>query len=353
MSLAGINEQLLRTIGTGVALFGADGRSLRFHNASFAEWFGTPPERATLDTLLTGLDIQAMEQDLEAGGSHSAELEVRPRRRALVIAITVSRTVLSNGPVLVLECQNITRIRELESMIESYSAMVERNTRQIEREKERVEKLLLNIMPRQVYEEFKSFGVVTPQLYRDVSVLMLDFVGFTQLVETMDPTVTVGELNDIFTAFDRIAEQFGAERIKTMGDAYIAVAGLPDPSPDHARAVAACAIRFIRYLERRNQSHPHRWQCRVGIATGAVVGSVVGIQKYVYDVFGPAMNLAARLQSMAEPNTVLAHEKMKAALIDEFRLTDLGVREVRSFGDLRLMAVSGGEAPRRVEASVY
>ena len=131
-----------------------------------------------------------------------------------------------------------------------------------------------------------------------VSVVVLDFIDFTKIVAEMDPNVIVGELNDIFTSFDRISEQFGCERIKTMGDAYLAISGMPDPNPDHARAVATCATRFVKYLERRNQGSQHKWLCRVGIATGSVVGSVVGVQKYVYDIFGPAVNLASRLQDL-------------------------------------------------------
>jgi class 3 adenylate cyclase len=230
--------------------------------------------------------------------------------------------------------------------------MVERNTREIEREKERVDRLLLNIMPKTVYEEFKTFGVVNPQYYEKVSVVMLDFVGFTKIMKSADPNLIVGELNDIFTAFDRISEQFGCERIKTMGDAYLAVSGMPDPNPDHVRAVANCAIRFVQYLKRRNQSSAIQWKCRVGIATGSVVGSVVGVQKYVYDIFGEAVNLASRLQVLAEPMSIVAHDDMKSALAEEFDLTDLGHREVRGIGELRLLGLSSaiehGRARRQI-----
>jgi adenylate cyclase len=219
----------------------------------------------------------------------------------------------------------------LESMIDSYSMMVERNTREIKREKEQVEKLLLNIMPRSVYEEYKSFGVVTPQLYDPVSVLTLNFAGFTKMVASTDPSVTVSELNDIYSAFDRIGEQFGCERIKTTGDAYIAVAGLPDPTPEHAKAVADAAIRFVRYLERRNASHPNQWRCRIGLASGAVVGSVVGIQKYVYDIFGPAVNLATRLQDFSEPMQITVENAIALKLRDQFDIDDLGQRDIRGF----------------------
>jgi len=227
-------------------------------------------------------------------------------------------------------------------MIDSYSTMVERNTRELEREKERVERLLLNVMPRAVYEEFKTFGVVPPQLFDQVSVVMLDFVGFTDFAAKTDPTVTLSELSDIFTAFDRIVEQYGCERIKTIGDAYLAVSGMPDATPDHATAVAHCAVRFLRYLERRNESHPHKWQARIGLGMGPAVGSVVGIQKYVYDVFGPAVNIASRLQVFANPMNIVAPEEMKYALIDEFQVSDLGRVEIKGMGEMELINVSSG-----------
>ena len=170
---------------------------------------------------------------------------------------------------------------------------------------------------------------------------MLDFVGFTDFTEANDPTVTLGELNDIFTAFDRISEQFGVERIKTIGDAYLAVSGMPEAEPDHAAAVANCAVRFLRYLERRNQSHPYKWEARVGLASGAAVGSVVGVQKYVYDVFGPAVNLAARLQVFAHPMKIAAPVDMKYDLIDGFQITEIGAYDIKGIGNIELINVDG------------
>ena len=346
MSIAAINERLLRAIGVGVAIVRSDDLGVIFHNQSFAEWFGTPEEGTILPDVLTGVTAEALAPALEDGGRVDLEVSIKPRRRTLIIAVAITAMNSDEKKLLVVECQNITRIRELEGMIDSYSTMVERNTRELEREKERVERLLLNLMPRSVYEEFKTFGVVTPQLYQEVSVLMLDFVDFTKFAAETDPTVTLSELNDIFTAFDRIAEQFGCERIKTIGDAYLAVCGMPEKTPDHMQVVARCATRFLRYLERRNQSHQHTWRARVGLGTGAAVGSVVGIQKYVYDVFGPAVNIAARLQVMAEPMTVVASNEMKDALIDEFQIGDLGRHDVKGLGEMRLISVGTGAAGR-------
>jgi adenylate cyclase len=328
MSIEAINEQLLRAIGVGVALVDGDGLRFRFQNDTFAEWFGTPDPSARLTDLFPALDVAALETALAAGGRFATETTFKLRRRTMVIAIDVTLALDRGERIAVLVCQNITRIRELESMIDSYSTMVERNTREIKREKEQVEKLLLNMMPRSVYEEYKTFGVVTPRLYPSVSVLTVDFEGFGRTVETLDPGVIVSELNDIYTAFDRIGEQFGCERIKTIGDLYVTVAGVPDPLDDQAGAVANAAIRFMRYLARRNDSHPTPWRGRIGAASGAVIGSVVGVQKYLYDVFGPAVTRAQRLRLVAEPMTIVADGSLAALLDGRFERSPLGTREI-------------------------
>ncbi|MFC3614014.1 adenylate/guanylate cyclase domain-containing protein [Lutimaribacter marinistellae] len=339
-AISGINEQLLRSIGIGVAIVRFEDLHFVYHNAAFGEWFGEPSASEAVHQFIEAMRDEARAALLDVG-HFASEVTVKPRRKSLVISVSLSMAEVEGERMVVVECQNITRMRELEQMIDSYSNMVERNTRELEREKERVEKLLLNLMPRSVYEEYKTFGVVTPQLYRNVSVLMLDFVGFTDFTERNDPTVTLGELNDIFTAFDRISEQFGCERIKTIGDAYLAVAGMPEPAPDHATSVANCAVRFLRYLERRNQSHPNKWQARIGLGSGAAVGSVVGIQKYVYDVFGPAVNMASRLQVFARPMAIVAPTSMKFDLIDQFHITDIGAHEIKGLGSVELMNIEG------------
>ena len=213
-------------------------------------------------------------------------------------------------------------------MIESYSKMIERQNREVKRKKNRVEKLLLNIMPKTVYEEWKEFGVTTPQRYDNATVLMFDFVGFTEMSVSQDPNRLISELNDIFTSFDRIVEQFGCDRLKTIGDAYVAVSGVPEANPDHASSIARAALRFIRYLERRNLISEFEWKARIGIHSGPMIGSVVGVQKYVYDIFGPGMNMAARLEHLCEPMEIRLSEDTHAKITNEFRMTDLGESEI-------------------------
>lgn len=336
-----VSTELLKAIGAGVALVEPAKGVVTFANPAFLDWFEAASVGAVAAQVVPGLADVA--EALASAGVASFETSVKRRRRELVIAVTVRALTHEGAPVHVIECQNISRLKQTEAMIDAYSSMTERKARALEREKVQVEKLLLNIMPHSVYEEYKTFGFVAPRLFEPTSVLMLDFVGFTEMAVASDPTVTVAELNDIFTAFDRIAETEGCERIKTIGDAYLAVAGLPKPNPDHARAAAKCAVKMIRYLERRNETHQHVWRARIGIASG----SVVGVQKYVYDVFGPAVNRAARMQALSAAMEITVGEELFGEVIDEFQLSDTRVERVRGFGDLRVASLGPKAIHRR------
>jgi len=340
MSIEAINEQLLRAIGVGVSLLDLPDLKFRFFNDTFQEWFGEAELGQQLGDVFAGIDPEAVLAALESEGRFVGETSFRVRRRTMTIAMTLNRALDGDERVAVLVCQNISRIKELESMIDSYSMMVERNTREIKREKEQVEKLLLNMMPRSAYDEYKTFGVVTPRLYEDVAVLCLDFAGFSETVRIQDPSVVVSELNDIYTAFDRIGDQFGCERIKTVGDTYITVAGMPDPSERAAQAVIDAAIRFERYLEQRNRSHPIDWQCRIGIGMGPVIGSVVGVQKYIYDVFGPAVIEANALCHAADPMQIMASTDFAAKMKGELSIDPAGSVRFASRENVEAVTIS-------------
>lgn len=161
VALSTINEHLLKSIGVGIAILRFSDLEFYYHNAAFSEWFGDPQTSETVSVTIEALRDAATSALRDQGQNHG-EVQIKPRRRTLVISINLHLTEIEGEKMIVAECQNITRMRELEQMIDSYSNMVERNTRQLEREKERVEKLLLNLMSRTVYEEFKTFGVVTP-----------------------------------------------------------------------------------------------------------------------------------------------------------------------------------------------
>ncbi|MFD1157112.1 adenylate/guanylate cyclase domain-containing protein [Roseovarius aestuarii] len=318
MSIEAINEQLLRAIGVGVALIALDTYAVRYRNDTFNEWFGENEGASTVPDFFPSLDLDELKTAIESGGKLTTETSFKLRRRKMTVALEFNRADDASENIAVLVCQNITRIKELESMIDSYSMMVERNTHEIKREKEQVEKLLLNMMPRAAYEEYKTFGVVSPRLFGPVSVLALDFTDFDALLSENEPGVVVSELNDIYSAFDRIGAQFGCQRIRTNGDSYVAVSGVPDPNEGHAKAVASSAVRFLRYLERRNATHPIQWNARIGVAAGSVIGSVVGAQNYIYDVFGPTVSAALKSRSAAQPMTLATNQDFARQVSDKF-----------------------------------
>ncbi|MBL6931955.1 MAG: adenylate/guanylate cyclase domain-containing protein [Rhodospirillales bacterium] len=335
MNIDDISQRLMTSVRVGLAIINADDMKPVFSNEHFKKWFQVE-EDGTLGLLGEQEELVASITGLEPGGTFNFDTTLKVRRRELSLSVHISCLESDSLPLVLVEVHNNTRLKEMESMIQSYSKMVERNERDLKREKERAEKLLLNVMPKSVFEELKAFGVTAPTRYDEASVLMLDFIAFTEMSIADDPAAIVSELNDIFTNFDRIVEQFGCERIKTIGDAYMAVSGLPESNPDHARNIAKAALLFIRYLEQRNKTHKNAWLARVGIASGPVIGSIVGVHKYVYDIFGPAVNLAARMERRSDPMQVTLCSPMSDNLKDIFRLIEKGEEEIKGFGKLTL-----------------
>ncbi len=350
MNMDKFNELLLESAGVGLAILDPQNQEILTANKRFCDWF---PEEVVkgraLGDVFCNLDFSRLKERIAAGRAFCAEAEIKVKRRSITVALQVSHCDSQDAGFLVLECQNVSKMKELEYMIESYSSMIEKQNRTLEREKERAEKLLLNVMPKAIYDELKTFGVSAPQTYEHASVLMLDFVGFTEMPISQDPAGTITELNDIFTAFDQIVQQFGCERIKTMGDAYMAVSGLPEATPDHAVNIARVAQLMIRYLNKRNATHRQKWKCRIGINTGTVVGSIVGVQKYVYDIFGPGVNLAARMEAHADEMEICLCEDMYELIKNDFAAEPLGEIEVKGFGSKEVFALK--DAHRELRAA--
>jgi adenylate cyclase len=339
----------LQAIDHGVALADPETWAIQFENAKFFQWFapGADVDNA-LATRLKGLDAEKAKSRLKDGKPFSFETEIKAGARTINLLVELRREKDESGAeVLLVQCHNISKQKEAEYMLDSYSKLAEKNAKDLQREKERVEKLLLNIMPKSVYEELRDYGTTTPTRFDAATVLMLDFVGFTDMAISRDPAALIAELNDIFTSFDRIVELFGCERIKTIGDAYVAVSGIPEQTPDHAANIARAALRIRRYLDRRNSSHPVHWKCRIGIATGPVIGSMVGIQKYVYDIFGPAPNLAARMEAQCEPMEICVNKEAHDLLAKDFTLTDRGETDIKGFGKMHTYSLDAETGTQR------
>jgi len=342
-------REVVHSLSSGVAVLDASSGDCLFQNETFFGWF--PPDAVDVDapvlSRIPGLDVETALARVEKGRAYKHELDLKEGARTTAVNLTMRPATIEDRAVVVIECTDATKLKEAEYMMDSYSSMAEKNARELQREKERAERLLLNIMPKAVFEEMKDFGSVAPQRFDNATILMLDFVGFTSMSVSRDPGALVSELNDIFSAFDRIVELFNCERLKTIGDAYMAVAGIPEPTDDHAQAIARVALRMRRYLERRNTSHREPWLGRIGIHTGPVVGSIVGVQKYVYDIFGPGVNLAARMEAVSEPMQITMTSETRDLLREEFLCSDLGEAEIKGFGTQHLWSLDGESDWRR------
>jgi len=326
-------KKIAQTLKIGVAIVEPEGWNVLFENASFFKWFAPKSDAdEPLTERLPGFNAERVQARIQEGRAFNFQTEAQIGERKFPIAVEVRPLPDEDAGQVVVECHDVSKQKQAEYMLESYSKLAEKNAKDLEREKERVERLLLNIMPKSVYEEMMDYGTVTPQLFNDASILMIDFVGHTEMAIARDPAALVTELNDIFTVFDRITDMFGCERIRTVGDAYVAVSGLPEPSPEHAHNIARVALRMLRYIERRNSAHPEAWNCRIGINSGPVIGSLVGIQKYVYDIFGPGINMASRMETLSEPMKITISESTYQLIKNDFVCAERGEFEVKGFG---------------------
>ncbi len=195
------------------------------------------------------------------------------------------------------------RNRKLEEIIETRTLEIREQRDEIKREEERTEALLLNILPAPVAHELRATGKVQPTAYDEITVCFTDFVGFTLSSEKIAAADLVEGLDKYFTAFDEIVGRYGLEKLKTIGDSYMFVGGLPDGRPSHAVDVVMAAFEMLEVIERFSTTYPH-WNVRIGVNSGPVVAGVVGKKKFAYDIWGQTVNFAARFQSSGAPNRI-------------------------------------------------
>lgn len=200
--------------------------------------------------------------------------------------------------------QEEERQRMLESRQEELEREVSMRTEQLRGEKQKSDALLLNILPGEVADELKEKGHAQARLHDDVSVIFTDFVDFTSHSERLSPAQIVEELDGCFKTFDSIIESHGLEKIKTIGDAYMAVAGLPVPHPDGAAATVRAALDIHEYIAQRRAEKPDSFDIRIGVHSGPVVAGIIGVKKFAYDVWGDTVNTAARMEQSGEPGKV-------------------------------------------------
>ena len=212
-------------------------------------------------------------------------LAYRRDRSIIWLLINATANYDANGNLISYEglVQDITERKQSEQALKA--------------EQEKSENLLLNILPQAIVQQLKSGSSAIASRSDNVTILFADIVDFTTLSSQVSPQLLVHMLNEIFSSFDLLADQLGLEKIKTIGDSYMVVGGLPTARDDHAEAIAEMAISMQRAITKFMRNDQDAFRLRIGINTGSVVAGVIGIRKFIYDLWGDAVNVASRMES--------------------------------------------------------
>jgi adenylate cyclase len=245
------------------------------------------------------------------------------------LLLTVKEAIRSYLQDKKLEEQN----RELRALNESLEHKVQERTEELRIAQEKSEQLLLNILPKKVAEKLKHSKEVLAEHFPSATVLFADIVEFTPLASELSPRELVGLLNNIFSEFDRLVELHGLEKIKTIGDSYMVAGGVPIAIPDHANKMADLALDLNAAIAVFSEEMQRPLQMRIGINTGSVVAGVIGKKKFLYDLWGDAVNIASRMEHMGEPGKIQVTEAFVQQLHgDRYLITERGEIAVKGKG---------------------
>lgn len=216
--------------------------------------------------------------------------------------------------------------------LEEKVAISEKALEDLDNERLRSEKLLHNILPAAIAERLRGGEEVIAEVFPEVTVFFSDIVGFTNLSAKLGPHETVNLLNAIFDKFDELVEKHGVEKIKTIGDSYMVVGGVPNRDPLHCQHVAEFALDVLAFIEEFSRVYPYPIEMRMGIHTGTVAAGVLGRKKFSYDLWGDVVNVASRFESTSLPNKIHVSESVYVRLADDFVLLDAGSVELKGKG---------------------
>jgi len=244
-----------------------------------------------------------------------------------------------------LECQ--PRLLELVSAVATQlGALIQRKQAEesLRLQQKQTERLLLNILPKPIAERLQKEQKLIADHFDEVSVLFADLVGFTEFSARKTPTQLVEILNGIFCEFDRLSESHGLEKIKTIGDAYMVVGGLPTAREDHGRAIALLALEMQSALTQFNLKIGESFQLRIGIHSGSVVAGIIGISKFSYDLWGDTVNVASRMESNGMPGKIQVTGATYERLKEQFIFEERGIIEVKGKGKMLTYWLIGEES---------
>jgi class 3 adenylate cyclase len=203
---------------------------------------------------------------------------------------------------------------------------------ELQAERAKSDRLLLNVLPTAIADRLKQGERTIVDSFREATVVFADIVGFTSFSAGIAPSRTVQLLNDLFSGFDKLAETYELEKIKTIGDSYMVVGGVPTPRPEHAERCALMALDMLEVLNHFNRRNSLTLDIRIGINSGPVVAGIIGTRKFSYDLWGDTVNVASRMESHSLPGMIQVSPSTHALLVDKFILEERGQIDVKSRG---------------------
>lgn len=315
-----------------IVTFDSKGRIVSFNRAA-REVFAREPEQVLLTPITALLPEWRFDAALPPG---LVVLDgVRGDGRRFPAEIASSRVMSRRKPLTTLVLRDISerlRVqRELAELNQHLEQRIVERTKELRDANAQSEALLLNVLPAAVATRLKQ-GQTIADRFDDVTVLFADLAGFTRWAAALEPERVVEVLRRIFTAFDALSERHGLEKIKTIGDAYMVVAGVPEPLPDHRARAAEMALDMIDTVKRIELELGHELSVRVGMHSGPVVAGVIGTRKFAYDLWGDTVNTSSRLESHGVPGKVHVTDATKRSLEGRFRFEPRGEIELRGVG---------------------
>ncbi len=250
---------------------------------------------------------------------------------------------------MVLEQKVMERTKELSAALDDLTSAQSQLLiahEQSEQARKKSDELLLNILPAEVAEELKTNGSSSARQFDNVTVMFTDFVNFTTAGETMGPYELIRELDICFKAFDEIIVKHNIEKIKTIGDAYLAVSGLPIPGAHHATQMISAAMEIAEFMRlRRIDKREQTFDLRIGVHSGVVIAGIVGIKKFAYDIWGDAVNTAARMEQSGVPGRINISQATFDLVCDTFQCTYRGEISAKNKGNLKMYLVDKALTP--------
>lgn len=231
-------------------------------------------------------------------------------------------------------------VRQLEELQDSNATIMKGLVRDLEEERAKSQRLLLNVLPEHIVGRLEGGEAPIADRHEDVTVLFGDFVDFTRISAELSPSVLVEELNELFRGFDEICNSTGVEKIKTVGDAYLAVGGLNPELGDGVDAIADTALQMTALVAEHVRRHA-TWQIRVGVNAGPIVAGVVGASKFAYDVWGDTVNIASRLESTSEPGRIHVSAELARRLEPNYLVEARGMVDLKGKGQVETYFLVG------------